>query len=134
LDDFIVLIYSGAGTLIGEVNIYLRKKEGGYAKISYEAAGIGIEDFCDINSDGKYEVIIVDVYSGKNHNYLAQDVYEFQNYRLVNADRKFKDFPKFVWMTYKPNDKDTVHLSHKARAKHIFKKESSIKYQNVVGE
>ena len=127
LEDFIVLSFSGTGTLIGYVEIYLQEKGGYYQRISYEGSGIGTEDFVDLNKDGKTEVIITGVYQAHMHTYLSYDVYEFKNYRLVNADHKFKDFPKFVWMTYKSNDQDTTHLGVKEKRRHIKQKNGSIR-------
>ncbi len=133
LDDFIVLMFSGAGTLLGNVNIYLKMEDGSYTKIAYEASGIGPEDFVDINNDGKWEVIVTNVYQGKKHNYLAYDVYEFKGYKLVNADQQFNGFPKFVWMTFKDNDKDTVHLTERQREEHILEKNKAFSYEIVSG-
>lgn len=131
LEDFIVLLHQGATSLGDEGEIYLKRQQGGYQKISYESSGIWIEDFTDINRDGRYEVIITDIYAGEKHNYFVYDVYEFKDYRLVNADNKFKGFPKFVWMTNKPNDKDTVHLTKEARSKHVEEKNRGIKYEVI---
>lgn len=132
LDDFIVFLLVGASPLITDVDIYLQKPEGSYQKISiYEDAGAGIEDFVDLNQDGKCEVIITNLYHGSKHNYLTYSVYEFKGYKLVNADKNFKGFPKFVWMTYKPNDKDTIHLSDKEKLRHIEEKNQSIQNELV---
>jgi len=131
LQDFIVLLQIGVNTLMRGTDIYLQKIEGGYQKISYEGSGNGIEDFVDINRDGRYEVIILDIYSGEKHSYFVYDVYDFKDYGLVNVDSKFKGFPKFVWMTNKPNDKDTVHLTKEVRSKHVEEKNRSIKYEVI---
>ena len=131
LEDFIVLLQLGVNTLLRGTDIYLKKPGGGCQKISYEGSANGIEDFVDINRDGKCEVIITDIFSGKEHNYFTFSVYEFKNYRLVNVDTKFKGFPKFVWMTNKPNDKDTTHLAKQERAGHVEEKNRSIKYEII---
>ena len=131
LQDFIVLLQIGLNTLLRGTDIYLQKKEGGYQKISFEGSGNGIEDFMDINRDGKYELIVTGMCSGKQHNYFTYSIYEFKDYKLVNADLKFKKFPKFIWITYKPNDKDTTYLTKEERARHVEEKNRSIKYEVI---
>lgn len=134
LKDFIVLYTSygcGLAALSGMIEIYLKTNEGAYRKISYEALGFGIEDFVDMNNDGKCEVIIPDFYYGGGHNYFTYSIYEFNDFKLVNADSKFKGFPKFVWYTHKPNDKDTGHLSREERAAQVSEKNNSIEYSDV---
>jgi len=130
--DFIVFTYPGTGTLLNEIHIYLKKPDWGYVKISYpEDGGASIEDIVDINKDGKWEVILTNLYSGEKHNYLSYSIYEIRNYRLVNADKKSKRFPKFVWFTNKPNDKDTKHLTSQERQKHVDDKNASIEYEEI---
>jgi hypothetical protein len=132
--DFIVLSWNmgtGLGGHEGTVDIYLKEKEGLYHKISFITMDAGIEDFIDPDKDGKYEVIITNVYSGKEHTYFTYDIYEFKNFKLVNADSKFIGFPKFVWYTHKKNDKDTTHLSVKERHSHVQEKNASIKYDGI---
>lgn len=132
IQDFISFVYPGAGTLLNEIHIYLKKSEGGYQEISFfEDAGAGIEDVVDINNDGKWEVILTDLCSGKKHNYFSYSVYEFKNYRLVNADEKFTGFPKFVWFTDKNNDQDTIHLTVEERKKHVQEKDAEISYEEI---
>jgi hypothetical protein len=132
LEDFIIFYsYRGCGLAASadKVEIFLKKQGGEYQKISYDVMSAGIEDFIDLNHDGQYEVIITDFYSGKKHNYFTYSIYEFKDYKLVNADLKFSGFPKFVWITYKPNDKDTTHLTDDEKAQHVDKKNESINYE-----
>ena len=68
------------------------------------------------------------------HPYITYSIYEFKDNKLLNADKKFKGFPKFVWYTPKANDKDTKKLKKKERSSHIAKKNSSIQYQKIVNE
>jgi hypothetical protein len=131
LNDYIVLLCPMGSTLLWAVDIYLQKQKGSHEKISYVSCGAALEDFVDINKDGHYEVIIGSLYEGEKHNYMAYSIHQFKNYRLINADKKFKAFPKFVWMTNKLNEEDTVHLSTKERQKHVAEKDSSIKYENI---
>jgi len=132
--DFIVLSWDmgiGLGASEGTVDIYLKEKKGKYHLISFETMEWGLEDFIDLNKDGKTEVIMTSFYGGKDHNYFTYDVYEFKNYKLVNADKKYKGFPKFVWYTNKNNDKDTIQLSARERQKHVAEKDASIKYESI---
>ena len=112
LDDFIVIFNSrgpGLGGHQDRVEIYLKKNNGGFEKISYDTFDAEIEDFIGPDKDGKYKVIITGFYQGDKHNYFTYDIYEFKGYRLVNADAKVKGFPKFVRYTYKNNDQDAGH-------------------------
>ena len=134
-DDFIVFSsYRGCG-LAGykyEVEILLKKGDNSYQKISYDTmANNPIEEFVDLDKDGKYEVIITDLYYGDKHNYFTYNIYEFKDYKLVNADVKFGGFPKFVWITNKPNDKDTAHLTKEQRMALTHEKDNSIKYAEI---
>lgn len=134
LYDYIVF-YSYHGnslaSLASRVEIFLAKKEGTYNKISYENQDSGLEDFVDLNNDGKHEVIITDLRIVDGHTYFTYNVYEFKEYRLVNADAKFKGFPKFIWYTFKSNDKDTTRLTKEERALYTKEKDDSIKYSEV---
>jgi len=133
-DDFIVF-YNYRGPGLGghqdRVEIYLKKNKGGFKKISYNTFDAGIEDFIGPDKEGKYKVIITGFYQGDKHNYFTYNIYEFRNYRLVNADAKVKGFPKFIQYTYKPNDKDTGRLTQKERLLHTKEKNSSVHYRDI---
>ncbi len=114
LKDFIIFYtHRGCGlaVVVMRTEIFLKKKGGGYQKISYDTFYSNIEDFVDLDGNGKYELIITDLYYGKKHNYWAYNIYKFKDYKLVNANSEYKNFPKIVWFTESPNDKDTTHLS-----------------------
>lgn len=135
--DFIVFYnYRGSGLESQKdmVEIFLKRKEGVYRRISYDTFSAGLEDFVDLDRDGKYEVIVTGFYHGVKHNYFTYNIYKFKDNKLINADSQFKDYPKFVWITYKKNDKDTVHLSEEERAGHVDKQNSSIQYEEVTRE
>jgi len=130
--DFLVFYHWGASSLAGDqAEVFLNKDGKSYQKITYETIRSGLEDFVDLNQDGKYEVIITGVYAGKKHNYFTYNIYEIKNYKLVNADAKFKGLPKFIWMTNKPNDRDTVHLTKGQRDADAEQKSRSIKYEEI---
>lgn len=113
------------------VDIILKKNNTTYKRITYETFFFGLEDFVDLDKDGKYEVITTDMYGGKGHNYWAYNIYEFDNYQLINANKKHKGFPKFIWFTYKENDKDTTHLTEEEKAAFIEKANSAFTYRDI---
>lgn len=134
LQDFILISnYRGVGlgAFNDKVDIYLKKADLSYQQVTYDTMSADLGDFIDLNKDGKYEVIITDMYSGDKHNYFTYDIYEIEDYELVNANVKFKGFPKFVWITDNPNDKDTVHLTKELRAARTKEKNASIKYADI---
>lgn len=137
LKDFIIFYNyrgNGLGAQKDRVEIYLKKKQGVYQKISYDTYSSGLEDFVDLDKDGKFRVIITDFYSGDKHNYFTYNIYKFAGYKLVNADDAFKGFPKFIWITYKKNDKDTAHLTQEERSSFAEKKNNSIQYEEISQE
>jgi hypothetical protein len=139
--DFVVLMTymaMGMSFLHERVEIFLKKKEGGYQQIAYDAVAVSINDFIDLDHDGKCEVIITGFYQqdgtkqdGRTHSYFSYDVYEFDGYRLKNADKKYQGFPKFVWFTERPNDQDSDKVTLKERLKHIQEKEKGIVYKSI---
>ena len=134
LDDFIVF-YNYRGPGLGahhdRVEIYLRKNNGGFGKISYDTFDAGIEDFIGADKEGKYKIIITGFYQGNRHNYFSYDIYELRGNRLVNADAKVKGFPKFVQYKVKNNDQDTGRLTQQERLLHTKDKNSSIHYEDM---
>jgi len=135
--DFIVFYnYRGNGLASQKdrVDIFLKNKGGSYQKISFDTLSAGLEDFIDMDRDGKYEVIITGFYSGNKHNYFTYDIYKLKGYRLVNADNRYSAFPKFIWITYNKNDKDTAHLTDEEKLAHIKQKNDSIHYEEVRSE
>lgn len=134
----VIIFYNYRGNGLGaqkdKVEIFLKKKQGAYQKISYDTLSGGLEDFVDLDKDGRYEVIITDFYSGSKHNYFTYNIYKLTNYKLVNADAQFKGFSKFVWITYKRNDKDTTHLTQEEKLLHTEQKNNSIQYGELSAE
>ena len=139
--DFVVLMTymaMGMSFLHERVEIFLKKKEGGYAQIAYDAVAVGLEDFVDLDRDGKREILVTGFYyqdSGRSahagHNYFSYNIYEFDGYRLKNADEKYKGFPKFIRFTNKPNSKDSADIVTKERQKQSQLKNISIIYKDI---
>jgi hypothetical protein len=143
LKDFIVMYCDrglGLDAYGGLIDIYIKSKTGSYTKISYHTLHIDEKDFVDMDGDGNYKVIITDMYSsdsrgqGKHHNYFTYNIYELSAGRLINADYKYKDFPKFVWITNDPNDKNTTHLTEKEKQAHTYQKDDLIKYESITSK
>ena len=133
-DDFIVIYNSrapGFGGHHDRVEIYLQKQNDNFEKISYYTFDAGIEDFIGPDKTDKCKVIITGFYQGDRHSYFTYNIYEFKNYRLVNADAKVKGFPKFVWYTDKPNDEDAAQLTKKERSLLAREKNGSIHYKDT---
>lgn len=130
LSDYIALYnYRGNGlaAMNDQVDIFLTKKDGTFQKITFESMSAGLEDFADLDGDGKHEIIVTGFYGGAKHNYFTYDVYQIEGYGLVNANAKFKKFNKVIWFSNRPNDKDTTHLTAKERAEITATKDRSVK-------
>jgi hypothetical protein len=143
LKDFIVMYCDrgvGLAAYGGLVEIYLKSKTGSYTKISYHTLHIDEKDFVDMDGDGNYKVIITDMHGsdsrgkGRYHNYFTYNIYEFSAGRLINAGYKYKDFPKFVWITNDPNDKNTTHLTEKEKQAHTYQKDDLIKHESITSK
>ena len=133
LEDFIIFSSyrgCGLGALSTMTEMFLKKPEGGYQRIYYDSFCSGLEDIVDLDNDGKYELITLDMHYAGKHNYWAYNIYRFENYKLVNADAEFEGFPKFIWYTDKPNDKDTTHLNSDQRKEFTRFKDRLIRYED----
>jgi len=131
MHDFVSFVHAGASPLMDEIHIYLKTRLG-YREISFaEDPNADIRDIVDINHNGKLEVILGNLYLSGKHSYIAYSIYEVKNYRLVNADRKYIGFPKFVWYSNKKNDKDTSRLTVKERQKVVVEMNRAIEYRDI---
>jgi len=131
MHDFVSFVHTGASPLMDEIHIYLKTRLG-YREISLsEDPSADIRDIVDINLDGKLEVILGDLYLRGKHSYIAYSIYEVKNHRLVNADKKYKGFPKFVWFSNTKNDKDTSRLTTNERRLDVEEKNKAIEYRDI---
>lgn len=93
-------------------------------------------DFTDMNNDGKCELIICGFYYGAKdgiqYNYFSYSIFRFIDYKLVNSNEAFKGFPKFVWFSFEPNDKDTSKLPESIRNKHVDEVNGAICYKEIL--
>ncbi len=135
LNDFIVFWnYRGNGLAATDdrVEIFLRRKDGGYQKITFDTIGAGLDNFVDLNHDGKYEIIVSRWCNYQSHTYAAHSIYEFEGTKLINAYIKFDGFPKFIWFTNKLNDKETKHLTAKEKAAQVRIQDKAIEYRDII--
>lgn len=149
LEDIIVFHYSianGLGLQGSEVVILLRESN---IPLKYMEVSIGngsqenhlapvypsTADFVDIDKDGRCEVIVCGffygAYAGFEHNYFTYNVFRIVDFKLVNADKDFAGFPKFVWFSSDPNDKDTNKLPKTAREKHVAEVIESLHHNEI---
>lgn len=102
----------GIGGHYKHVIIFLQTGKGKFGRLDYDTYEFNIKDFVDLNNDGKYEVLICDLYESLlPHNYWIYLLYKFENFDLKMANELDSRFPKFIWYTKKPNDKEAENLS-----------------------
>ena len=127
LDDLVVgagYNGNGMGAFDHKGFIFLQAQEGVFKQLSYKTMYFDNNDFVDVNKDGKYEVITTSFYQvdgvdGKSHSFWVYNLYAFDGEDLVLANDLSPIFPKFIWFTHKPNDKETDKLSKEQKAKYI---------------
>lgn len=127
--DFIVHSwYGGTGlaSLTYRVDLYLRSKDGRYSRIQYETLSPDARDYTDLDGDGIPEILITGTYSGQEHNYYTYHAYRARGGRLLPAVG-VEGLPKYIWMTTKPNDQDTTHLTRQQRLEHTRRVNGSIR-------
>jgi len=98
---------------------------------------IGVDDFVDMDKDGKSEIITLGFVrgadkKGKEHNYWGYNIYELVDDKMVNANEKYDGFPKYVWYPDKDNDKDTSHLSQEDRVALTVQRDREISQETIV--
>lgn len=121
--DFLIFSnYSGCGLAAynDRVDILLRIGKQAFSHIHYNTKSASLEDFVDMNRDGIYEIIYTDFYSGKKHNYFVYSIYEIKEAELHNANKKHSpSFPKFIWFTHKPNDKQSTRITIEEKEEYL---------------
>jgi len=141
LKDFIVFKDyggQGSGSWHDMVEIFLKEKEGVYHRIEYSTETASLEDFVDLNGDGKFAVIIEAQTLWNDvsrpdiaHTYSYWDIYEFKKFKLANANAKHKEFPEFLGWTFKPYVKDPWRMSREAKEQASKEKDISITYRLI---
>ncbi|RKY33334.1 MAG: hypothetical protein DRP68_02715 [Candidatus Omnitrophota bacterium] len=122
--DFIIFSsYGGCGlaAFISKVDILFQTNQKEFSHLTYDTYQADLKDFVDLDNDGKYEIIYTDFYYGRKHNYWVYSIYEIRNDRIQLANDKYNNFPKFIWYTYKPNDKDSKKITTEEKSDYLSK-------------
>lgn len=102
------------------VDILFQVRRHTFSHIHYDTMSASLKDFVDINRDGVYEIIYTDFYDGQRHNYFVYSIYEIRDAKLYNANKKYSPaFPKFIWFTYKPNDKQSTRITREEKEEYL---------------
>jgi hypothetical protein len=109
----------GAGASRDEVVLLLQTEPGRFRRIEYSTYGFDPRDFVDPDRDGRREVLILNLESlddaeGKPQAFWVYRLYAFEKYELKLAARS--GFPKFIWFTKSPNDRETNRLPESGKA------------------
>ncbi|OGW85734.1 MAG: hypothetical protein A2987_05560 [Omnitrophica bacterium RIFCSPLOWO2_01_FULL_45_10] len=107
-----------------DIFIFLQTGDGKFRKIHYGTFGFDIADFIDVNGDGQFELLITEIagldsLDGKTHSYWFYNLYKIEDFNLVMANELHPEFPKVIWYTRKPNDKETHKLSFEQKKRFI---------------
>lgn len=110
----------GLGGIWDDIFIFLQIDDGKFRKIHYNTYRSDIADFIDVNGDGRFELLITEIagldsLDGKTHSYWFYNLYKIEDFNLVMANELDSRFPKVIWFTHKPNDKETEKLSSKQK-------------------
>lgn len=119
IQDFTVFSHNHSNSWItadDNVEIYLGDQAGEFKVITYKTKNADIEDFVDLNNDGKYKILrclqeVVGIRPAALHTYWHYNIYEINHSELVNINAPGNGFPKFIWFTEKPNDEETNRLT-----------------------
>ena len=119
IPDFIVFSHNHSNSWItadDNVEIFLGDQAGEFKSIAYKTKNADIEDFVDLNNDGKYKILrclqeVVGARPAALHTYWHYNIYEIKHYKLVNINAPGNGFPKFIWFTEKPSDDETTRLT-----------------------
>ena len=108
----IVTSYLGNGIAGLNVNvIYLfQTKEGRFIKISFSDKMISNRPERDVDGDGNYEIITMNLTGYERHNYWNFNLFEFDGKNLINANKK-EDYPILIQYLYRKNYKITDKIS-----------------------
>lgn len=102
------------------VDILFQVRRHTFSHIHYDTMCAGLEDFVDMDRDGVYEVIYADFYGVGGHHYFVYNIYEIKEAGLLNANKKYAPaFPKFIWFTYKPNDKQSTRITREEKEEYL---------------
>lgn len=105
-DVKLCLPYGGNGLAAYNYRVVylIQKGDGTFAKLSYLDKMASPRAEYDLDNDGNFEVITMELNYVDEHNYWTFNVYNFENETLVNQNEKF-GYPRMFQYLFKPNFK-----------------------------
>ena len=133
--DFIVNVWSGGCGLAAdgsEVTFLLSGKDG-YRATSFYLYAFGNQDLVRFKPQGTVYFISNDLIGsggektrdGREHNFWVYNLNRIDGNRLFPADADQPRFPKWVWLTNKPNHDETTQLTQEQKIRLLMKRNSS---------
>ena len=126
--DFkIVCFYMGSGLAALNVRViyFFQKENKKFTKISFDDKMEGNRLERDLDGDGNFEIITMQLQGHKNHNYWLFNIYNFENNNLICVNEKF-NYPIMVQFLFRENYKITSKLSRKEMKKYALIKPDKI--------
>ncbi len=104
LEDVIKEVYHGTqGLGLGcELLIFTQYESGKFARILIPSERFTPDDICDLDGDGKKEIVTCVLVKYGGHNYWVYRCWNIPGAKLACVDAKH-GFPRAVWFTKKPN-------------------------------
>lgn len=130
--DFkIVCLYMGSGLASMNVRViyFFQKEKKNFTKISFDDKMEGNRIERDLNSDGNFEIITLNLQEHKTHNYWLFNLYNFVNGDLVCVNNKM-NYPIMVQFLFKENYNVTKKLTRMEMKKYELKKPEELLIDN----
>jgi hypothetical protein len=115
--DFIVNIWSGGCGLAAEGSLvtFLLSDGKGYKAKSFFSYDFGPEDLVTLRANGPCYFIQTDVVrngeemtqDGRDHSFWVYQLYRIRGGQFILANGAHREFPKWVWYTFKENHRET---------------------------
>lgn len=121
--DYVIRAWSGGCGLAAEwfFLTFLLSTGATYSVTETACMAMGVEDFVDLNNDGRGEFIHTSFVGGekgkdgKSHNYWVYNLLRFKGGQIISANDLDRRFPCWVWYKFKPNHQNTDQLTPKQR-------------------
>lgn len=115
---------SGLGAFYKTVLIYFQTTPGNFNRLEFTSFYFKVGDFADLKGDGKLELLVMQLAQlecsdKKIHSFWVYVPYEIKGYNLVMEKDSYREFPKFIWFTHKPNSQPTDKLSTKEKNEYL---------------
>jgi hypothetical protein len=101
---------NGLAALNVEVIYLFQTGEGKFIKISYADMMIDNRPERDLDSDGNFEIITMNLNSYESHNYWTFNLFEYKDEELKNANQK-DDYPIMIQYLFRDNYEITNNIS-----------------------